>query len=79
MRSREDYSMDECGTMMVCPGSWKSVEEWGDALNLSGDDVEYLSPDFEEEEGVVRVSLPMYDSLRDFGMEAGPSEKEEEV
>lgn len=56
------YSWAECAEMICCPGEWKSLEEWGESLDLSGDDLEYISPEIDES-GRVRVSLPMYESL----------------
>jgi hypothetical protein len=68
MRAREDYSWSECAEMVKCVGVWHSLAEWGDSLNLSSDDVEWINPHLDSI-GRVWVSLPMYDSLVDFGME----------
>ena len=59
---REDYSWSECGEMVACPGVWSSLEEWGDAIGLSEDDVRYLEAEIDGD-GIVRVTVAMFDSL----------------
>jgi hypothetical protein len=63
---REDYSWGECAEMVKCVGVWRSLAEWGNSLNLSSDDVEWINPDLDSD-GRVWVSLPMYDSLYALG------------
>ena len=65
---REDYSGWECSEMVECAGVWGSLDEWGAAYNLSSDDVEFISPDLDSD-GIVSVSIPMFDSLVGMGVE----------
>lgn len=65
---REDYSYSECAEMIECAGRWNNLDEWGESLGLSPDDVEWISPDLDDA-GVVSVSLPMFDSLKCMGIE----------
>ena len=65
---REDYSWSECAEIVECAGVWGSLDEWGEAHHLSSDDVEYINPDLDSD-GIVSVSIPMFDSLVGMGVE----------
>lgn len=67
-KAERTYSGWDCATWIECPGEWINLEKWADSLNLSGDDAEYIGPEIDSA-GVVRVSVPMWDSLIAHGME----------